>query len=500
VVGAGPAGLAVASKLATAGWKIGLLESGGDGIDRRARSLADGEVTGLPYYPLRKVRARALGGSSRLWLSRRAAGSPADRMRARPLDEIDFETRPHVPGSGWPFGAGELRQWYDQASAFCGLPANFPDAEPAPGLPGIEQTRAYFADPRQFRRLARAIAGEANVSLFEGATVVGWEHADGAMEAARVADEHGRWFEVSARAFVLAGGGIENARVLLLSEFGAPGGRANPHGQIGRYFMEHLHIDSGFVQQTTASEEYRLLSEGRAEDGSKIAALWRLPDTAQREHGLVNSVIEFRKLSGNEATVGGRALADMRWGLENGVSPARMAPQIKAFLRRPGSIARTVAEKFGREVAPAVGLVVTSEQSPLERSSVTLGTRTDAFGQRVARLEWHVANSDLESLSRTQDLLDAALRRAELGSIRDKWGEAEPNPRIDGCFHAIGTTRMGATTKEGVVDSDCRVHGMENLWIAGSSVMPTGGAATVTFTLLALALRLSNHLDAELRR
>jgi choline dehydrogenase-like flavoprotein len=143
-------------------------------------------------------------------------------------------------------------------------------------------------------------------------------------------------------------------------------------------------------------------------------------------------------------------------------------------------------------------LRVQAEQAPNPSSRVTLDGARDAFGLRKARLDWRVTESDRWSIRRTQEIVDRELRRAKLGRLERKLGEEDPPALFRGAFHHMGTTRMHREASHGVVDADCRVHGLANLFVAGSSVFPTAGCANPTLTLVALAVRLADHLRDEL--
>jgi choline dehydrogenase-like flavoprotein len=143
-------------------------------------------------------------------------------------------------------------------------------------------------------------------------------------------------------------------------------------------------------------------------------------------------------------------------------------------------------------------LRVQAEQSPNPSSRVTLDDARDAFGLRKARLDWRVTEFDRSSIRRTQEILDRELRRAKLGRLERKLGEEDPPALFRGAFHHMGTTRMHREASLGVVDPDCRVHGLANLFVAGSSVFPTAGCVNPTLTLVALAVRLADHLRDEL--
>lgn len=135
-----------------------------------------------------------------------------------------------------------------------------------------------------------------------------------------------------------------------------------------------------------------------------------------------------------------------------------------------------------------------SEQEPNPASRVQLGQATDRFGQPVAQLDWRLTALDRESIRRGQDLVFSALDAAGIGLLTQPWGTEQPSASLGGGFHHIGTTRLSDSPRRGVVDRDCRVHGMANLSAVGTSAFSTAGYANPTLTVIALAARLAARL------
>jgi choline dehydrogenase-like flavoprotein len=450
------------------------------------------------------VRTRALGGSSWRW-TEGDAGALNARLRSRPLDPIDFERRVGFEDARWPIAMTELDGPLARAHTLMRLgPVDY-TASPEDALPlgpRVETTLCRFAPPDVFQRLARELARSAVVTLFTGATVVGMREAvPGVVDSMRVATESGSWFEVGAREFVLAGGGIDNPRMLLWTPFGRPGERANPHDQVGRYFMEHLHVESGVLAPSDGRfESFAPYYHPHGQGAARHSGLLRVSEQAQREEGLMNTVAEFRPLEPALATAAARTLGELLWGVEQRSLPQDLPGRVRTLLGEPGPAMRALRSRMGRSrVSDRLhALVLTSEQRPLAANRVTLERRRDSSGVPLAKLHWEVAPADIGSIVRTERTIAEALERAGLGRMSRLWSSSDIQPRIYGCNHAIGTTRMSADARTGVVDENCRVHGMANLSIAGSSVMPTGGAVSVTLTLVALALRLADRLGASL--
>ena len=246
IIGAGAAGITLARELTRRATSVVVLESGFLESDVDTQALYDGDTRGLAYFPLGedRTRTRQFGGSTNQWTG-----------ECRPLDALDFEARDWVPDSGWPFGLDELRPWYEQAQTVCELsPSGYgaadwpPHARPlAPGDDRIVPVAIQFSPPTRFGVAYRdELSASANAMVYLGANVVDLEtsRSPTSVDTARVACLDGRRFTVAARTFVLATGGIENARLLLAANGVHRAGLGNEHDLVGRYFMEHLYLDA----------------------------------------------------------------------------------------------------------------------------------------------------------------------------------------------------------------------------------------------------------------
>lgn len=514
IVGAGPAGLAVAHGLAAPGRRLCLLESGGFERDGATQRLARGRNLGRPYFRLDNARVRMVGGSSNRWLTAGGPWSVDGGMRSRPLDAIDFEARDGVLLRAWPLGRTDLWPFYARAHELCRLgpleyeAANWIDAASAPPLvlPGgrVGTTVCQFAPSGMFRELGRALGAGDGVTLVTGGTVVDIETEDGgrAVSGVRVATLDGNRFTVRARHFVLALGGIENARLLLASNASNPAGLGNRYDHVGRYFMEHIQVESGLFRPSAGLKLSALSFYGRhAVRGTPVLGALRVNDDVQRREGLLNTIATFRPRPGVFAKPAVRSAAELWWSARQRSRPPEIRHHLHNIARAPHDVIRATLARaaLGGTVAPDVAtLVLTAEQAPNPASRITLARERDALGLRRAQLDWQFTPLDAASFRRTQDILDEEFRAGGLGSVEAKLGETRPDPRFVGCWHHMGTTRMSSDERLGVVDADCRVHGVSNLFVAGSSVFPTVGATTVTLTIVALSLRLADHLASLL--
>jgi choline dehydrogenase-like flavoprotein len=471
IVGAGAAGITLALELAGLPLRVCLLESGGLEPDPPSQALARGLVYGRPYFSLDSTRTRRFGGSTSCW-----------HGTSRPLDAIDFEARDWVPHSGWPFGPEELRPHYPRAQEICRLErfaydaAAWADAD-RPLLPfqgGEIETRVYQVAATRFGEVHReAVARAENLHtyLFANAIeLVTDEHAR-VVERVRVACLDGNAFAVRARVFILATGGIENARLLLASNRVEGAGLGNRHDRVGRFFMEHLHLISGALLPSRSDPPlalYRGVPHGRA---SLVGFLTAAERTLRLER-----LLSFAAFLGEEAPL--PAFEDA------------LARNIHEMDARPG-------EPAGR----VVFLMNQSEQAPNPASRVRLVEERDALGMPRVQLEWRLGSLDKLSLRRSHEILARELALSGLGRFQLMLS-ADPRdwpPELGGGRHHMGTTRMHVDPKQGVVDANARVHGTANLYVAGSSVFPTSGSASPTLTLVALAVRLADRIKKLLR-
>jgi choline dehydrogenase-like flavoprotein len=328
----------------------------------------------------------------------------------------------------------------------------------------------------------------------------------GPVSTARVRTLTGSEFRVDARAFVLAAGGIENPRLLLASQAARPAGLGNEHDLVGRHFMEHLHVRLGCFVPERGDTNLNLYIEGRRSVRRPLGALTvgRAERHAQRLFGFSAAFFPPTRRSIPQVL---RYQARLRhpWGL-HAASIARggglgfgLRVMDKAVrdARETGALSwHGVPVGPGRRVYEIMGR---GEQTPLRDSRVILSRDRDRLGMPVAMLDWRVNPCDLASITTSLRVIGGALRDAGIGRIHlPQDPDALWADRITGSWHHMGTTRMDVNPRFGVVDRDGRVHSVPNVYIAGSSVFPTGGYANPTLTLLALALRLADHLERQL--
>jgi len=516
VIGAGAAGVTVAQELATAGRRVCLVESGGFEQDPETQSLYDLDSVGYPQRPNFMSRARYFGGSCNLWAGR--------SMALAPLDVAD---RPWVPGGGWPIPFEEIERFYSRAATVLGLPARTGLREAELGsylsdderrlldspdiLPTVSlwARRARRFGPVEGRRLG-AVPG-ARVVISASVTELMTSDAGDRVAAARIRTLGGNDGSIRAGQFVLACGGLETARLLLASRDRHPGGIGNAHDLVGRFFMDHPRAVHGKVHLQPRSR-LRGLRGRPTPDGKLQVGLGFSPDLQRRE-GLLNHYVTLEmQTSGYTEARYQSFVQTMKVLLRRGHSGSRFdfakrhlgqLPEMIYLLSpkelMPHPLYRlyvALRDAVPRRPAPQTFVAVYfCEQPPTASSRVTLGEERDALGTPRLVLDWQIDEAVYRSIERLEDLLARRLEQTGLGRLEPGSGR----PSFTDASHHMGTTRMGRDARDGVVDPDCRVHGMSNLYVASSAVFPSAGHANPTWTIVALALRLAEHLKAAPR-
>jgi choline dehydrogenase-like flavoprotein len=514
VVGSGPAGSILGHRLASAGHDVVVLEAGrrfemSERVEAMETHIRPGPgnlwemggerdaytSSGANRYPLNAARVKGVGGTTLHWQG----------MVMR-LHERDFEMQTrHGVGADWPIGYDDLRPYYASAERELGVagaadnPYAPPREEPYPmsafppshsdslfaeacerlgvdmhSVPNARNTEGYdgrspcvgYGTCKPVCPSGAKYTAESHVDKAEkaGARVVDrvpvqrLEHDDAgeSVTAAVYVTPDGEQHRQEADQFVVACGGVETPRLLLLSASPQyPDGLANSSGLVGRYFMDHLFAGmGGQLDQPTRQKHV----------GFNTSECHQFYDDDEPVNGLK---LEFLNYAGPSPVM--EATRSETWGDE-------LLGQLR--------------ESYGTQIA--MGALV--EQLPREGNAITLDdSTTDDHGNPVPDVSWSVDDETKVALERANEIQRRILE--ELG-VDIEWSVGPEN--TGPAFHHMGTTRMGEDASESVVDADCRTHDLSNLWLVGSSVFPTGGAMNPTLTIAALSLRAADALDESL--
>lgn len=505
IIGAGAAGITLAREFIGDARNVLVIESGNLEAEAATLDLNHGINVGAPYPPLESARLRFFGGSTNHWGG-----------HCRPLDPIDFEARPWVPHSGWPISRKELDPYYARAHAICELgPYDYTLDTWGPALKLIDfdprrvKNRVWQVSPptRFGQRYREELRQAPNVHVLLNANAVDIVVNDAAKVVVEVAIRSlaGNRGRVWPKEVVLACGGIENPRLLLASNGVVRPGLGNTGDLVGRFFTEHAHALIGFavpdvdVDVETYAAYYHSFGEQDAVPTTSAAgnAFLRvkpgLSEALQRAEQLPNACVDMGH--GFDRSAGYLAFRQAGKAAARGTWPDDLGDALLDMLGDLEGLAGGIYRRLGESEVFWFG--ANSEPVPNPDSRVTLDHARDALGLPLPRLDWRLADQDKETTRRACRIVGEELARLGLARMRiDDWllrtdGEWED---LGARYHQMGTTRMSNDPSTGVVDRHCRVHGIANLFVSGSSVFPTSGCANPTLTIVALAVRLADHL------
>jgi choline dehydrogenase-like flavoprotein len=503
IIGGGIAGIAMALQfIDDPGVAVALVESGGREWDARTQELSEAASYGQPYFPVKETHIRVLGGSS---LSYGGVCSE--------LSPLQFEERPWVPDSGWPFGKDELEPYVARACRLFEIDRS--DPTPAAADDGrTEWRRIWFSPPTRFgRRYAPDLerAGNVTTCLHSTVTRLQAHPGGGHIEGADLTTTAGNHFRIIARHYVLAGGGIENPRLLLASNDVLSAGIGNAHDNVGRYFQEHPRMTDRYRLAVGTDALARHIT-GAA--GTLSFSRLGLSEQTQRDEELLDFYANLSFGYSGQNTPQWPALrriinsrrspwSDSPYYQDIGGGPNRVRwEDVRAALARPDRTARSL---LGAALRPGflrrwVELQSSVEQVPRRENRVVLSSTRDELGMPRAELHWTLDEREERTYRRGRELLLAELDRLEPGLSARRMDDPDQWPdHVIGTWHHIGTTRMHRDPRKGVVDADARVHGVDNLFLAGCSVFPNSGATGPSLTIASLSLRLKDHLISQLR-
>lgn len=494
IIGAGAAGISIALEWMNTPYKVILLEGGGFEYDDKVQELYDGKTTGQHYYPLKACRLHYFGGTTGHW-----AGYCST------FDAIDFKKRDWVPESGWPITRDDLEPFYPRAQKNLDLGVYNYDlkywqkSHPLfiPLLPddkAIWNKIWQFSPPTRFgEKYKDTIVNAKNIHLYTYANVtdISTNEIVSQIKEVTVKNYAGKEHKVRAKIFVLACCAIQNARVLLASNKQASKGLGNDNDLVGRNFMEHVEINSGelWLEKPNPLDLYRI-NFGI----TKVRAELAVTEQQQTENKILNGTLSLTPLA---IAKNMKPMIDL-WSSND---PRKSLDNLMKGGQKEDEAA---AKNHNSAVNKSYQLFTRIEQAPNPESRITLEAEKDSLGVPRATLHWVLTPLEKRSIRKIHELLGQQVGVAGVGRVRmmeylqnendNSWPEF-----TGGGWHHMGTTRMSDDPKKGVVDSNCKIHGIANLYVAGSSCFTTAAACNPTLTLTALSIRLSDHLKQEIK-
>jgi choline dehydrogenase-like flavoprotein len=503
IVGAGVAGLTAAWALTQSGARVLIIEAGGFGDEERSQSLFDTEVEFVAEQNLGvTARFRTFGGNGTRWGG-----------QLIPLTEGELGPRPVIGHEGWPIDSRSLSRHLAKALEMVEIRDAIFDAScyqarnrRALGFDSdVLTTRLSKWIPWRRRNIGRflkpALTRDPNilVLLHANAVEILLNESNSSVAGIRTRSYGGREHVVTAKSYILAAGTIEVCRLLLASRGQRPWGVGNQRDLVGRWFMDHTFVRAGFIvpldrkalldgvrpffiRNVMHTPRFELTSQVQSNHRC-LSAYVLVRFEARPGSALAELFATFKQFQAE----GMRGLLKGRyWALLSGL------PDVAAAL-----LARTVLglRPIPTKSTPVVYL--SSEQPPRRDSRIYLTEKRDAIGMPKVAMHWSIGEEEERTLFVIGRLFDEQLRKHNVG--RMQWEGFDPyagtrTVGISDHYHHLGGARMSLSEDDGVVDRDCRVYGVRNLYIASGATFPTSGSTNPTFTIMALAVRLAEHL------
>ncbi|HEY7952970.1 MAG TPA: FAD-dependent oxidoreductase [Solirubrobacteraceae bacterium] len=536
VLGAGPAGITLALELAAAGHSVALIESGSDAFDAEVQALGDAILDDPAHMPMAEATRRQIGGASNIWGG-----------RCVPFDAIDFQTRAVAGDAQWPVSYEEIQRHYARACEWCvcGKQDIF-DARELPELAGRSlipgwpegdiraTTIERWSLPTNFaREYGRRLQESQLVTLTTRLTCTEILVGEDGYSVTQLATQTlaGNCASVKAARYVLACGGLESTRLLLASNRVHTRGIGNHAGHLGRWYMAHIEARIARVHFSTQAKQ-TIYSYERDPDGVYVRRRFTITPEQQLRDELPNAAMWLENPEiGNPAhrsgplsfvylmlvsplgrhlisegirkhQLGDTRLISTRAHLANvlrsplATTSFALALGYGRFLKR----GRKLPGFFIPSRTNVYPLLYQSEHLPHRDSHVVLSAERDALGVPRLRPQMHIDERDIDGVIRAHEHFDRYLREHSLGHLEyivEDFAKAIRDRFFYGC-HQSGTTRMSARSEDGVLDANLAVHGFTDLFVASSSAFVTSSQANSTFTIVAFALRLAEHLHATL--
>jgi len=489
IVGAGAAGISMALEWNNTPHKVILLEGGGFEYDEQVQELYAGKTTGQKYFPLKSIRLHYFGGTTGHW-----AGWCAE------FDEIDFKKRDWIPLSGWPITLKDVSLFYPRAQKYVELGnddysvAHWQQKDPTLVPLPLDENKVWskmwqFSPPTRFGTAYKgAIVNSRNIQLYTYANLVDIVASENvsSIKEITVRNHAGKQHKVRAKYFILACCSIQNARILLAANNQAKKGLGNDYDHVGRYFMEHLEIKTSSLWLADPGDvRLYMMDFGTTKARAELAISAKM----QEDYKTLNGTSSLSPL---ELATNQRAFIEV-WQDEKDAMDKSLEKLYEN--RKPANL--NIPKGF-----KAYQLFTRMEQAPNPNSRVTLDSEKDALGMARANLHWELTPMEKNSLRNINTVIGQEVGRVSMGRVKMYDYLQNENDQTwpsftGGGWHHMGTTRMSDDPKLGVVDPNCKVHGIGNLFVAGSSCFVTASAVNPTLTLIALTIRLSDHLKQK---
>ncbi len=505
IVGAGAAGIVLAVELARLGRQVTLLEGGGAALEDASQEPYRSDLTSRPHRGIHTGRFRTLGGTTTMW-----GGQILE------LDEIDFRERNWVPHSGWPITKRDLAPHYARALALEGVAGSILDdrtvwgrlGDPMPdfiqpGTPHQPELVSYLSrwcpEPNFARLHRRTLEENPRIEVWLHSNAVELLLTEEQVTGVRCRTLTGVEAVFRASEFVFSLGAIESARFFLQPRASSGSLPWNQSGLLGQHFQDHIDSDAATLRPIDARRLHRQ-SDTIFLGGYKYNPKLKLTADAQREAEVLNAGGTIYSASNLDLTL--TETKSTAKNLLRGRTSELSAAHLLGLARQAPLLARqayryAVQHRAWHPGNAEMRLRVHCEQQPDSASAITLSSDRDALGLLRTRLSWCISPAELRTMQHFVEVARSAL--APVAEVIPHPDLFAPDDRFlnrcEDSFHHMGGMRMAASASEGVVNPDLRLWGTPNAYVCSSAVFPTSGFSNPTHTLLALTVRLAEHLS-----
>jgi len=514
IMGAGVAGITMASEFAKMGIQVVLLDAGGENYDKKTQYDARANSVSPNYPDTKMSRMRMLGGTSNHWSN-----------NTSPLSKIDFEKRDGLPNSGWPIRKSDLDEFYPRAAVYCGTGDDgydldywhkkfnitpTIDSENNDGL-NLSIAKASVPPTKFFKVHGEKLVDSPFITIITFAQVTGVKYSkqDKTIGVAEFTTMSGGRHTVEADEFVMAFGGIENGRMLRHFNTKHNNELGNQNDCVGRYFMDHPTLRAAQVFSPDENK-FSMFSGVMDKDYKRfVLNFFELSENKLRSEQLTNIRMPLQRASRQQMSEGISSFHLLKQRLSGKDVSGSFFNDLTNIAMDIDIVADTVSrKKFNQPLFDSVNdfhgfqVPLMMEQTASRDNMISLSNKKDRFGIPLLNVNWNLHDSDKKRLWRGLNVFANEIGAAQLGRVRVLEERASRlfSDQLGFGHHHMGTTRMSTTPENGVVDSDQLVFGTRNFSIAGSSVFPTGGHVPPTLTISAMSIRLSKKIAQRLLR
>ncbi len=491
IIGSGPAGISLAKELSDSNYKITILESGGLETEDEYQELNNGENSGPSYLSLYSSRLRCFGGAGKLW-----AGVCA------PYKKDEFNKKSFINLSGWPISLSDLEEYYTKAGEMLGIvhskfydksllgntlkEKSFKEFNRKDSFLSANVFQISSPENRDLAEKYRTIfesSKSIDVIFHSTVTELNLTNDTSGIESVSIADLNGKKSKIKAKLFVLACGALENPRILLMSNKLNKNGIGNNNGLVGSCFMSHPGVND--VAQIYKESPDECVAKNQNNKNFKYKVVYEMSSKQRFEQKTLRhslSISPSKDLLDKSTYTNNRFFSEGIKLFEN-----------TNFLHKILCFFKSENEYLPKNWNLSVGL----EQPPRLSNKLKLHKTKDDLGMPKIDMHWDdISQIEKETVIKSTETMARELGLLGIGKIKFKNEllSGESYKIDDPINHHIGTTRMSNSPKTGVVDKNCKVFGVSNLYIAGSSVFPTSSIVNPTYTIIALSLRLGKYI------